>query len=283
MTNPLRYDPQPIAKVETSWHAPWMLIGCSQQGPAHYQHGALNADSYKLGRHGTRAWLILADGVGSKPLAYHGSRLATAAAEQHFAETAADPLTITTVRDAFAAAHAAVAAAAKDQGREAGEYATTLTAAIIDGDKLVGGAIGDSGIATYSLHGEDAKAGILHGFCSSTQSEEAHKTFVITDPRWEMNAAFNETVTAHVKALVLATDGADNFYLRQPPMQRDAVFMPEIINEFDAGIAALSTRNFFTFFSNFLQQHEPDNHDDRTLLIAYRVPEAHTPPTAKPG
>jgi hypothetical protein len=282
MTEPLRYDPQPIAKVETAWHAPWMLIGCSQQGPAHYHHGALNADSYKLGRRRARAWLIVADGVGSMPLAYHGSRLATAAAEQHFAMTAPDPLTLNTVRDAFAAAHDAIVLAAKEERREPAEFATTLVAAVLEGDMLVGGAIGDSGIATYSLHGDDGEEAILHGFCSATQSEEPNKTYVITDPRWEQNATFNETVTASLKAVVLATDGADNFYLRQRPRQREPVFMPDIIHEFDAGIAALSARNFFTFFANFLQQHEPDNFDDRTLLVAYRVPEAHSPPPPKP-
>lgn len=282
MTEPLRYDPQPIAKVETAWHAPWMLIGCSQQGPAHYHHGALNADSYKLGQHGARAWLVLADGVGSKPLAYHGSRLATAVVEKHLALTAKDPLTVTTLRDAFAAAHEAINAAAKEDRREAAEFATTLAAAVIEGDVLVGGAIGDSGIATYSVHGDNDDEGILFGFCSATQSEEAHKTFVITDPRWENHATFNETVTPNVKAIVLATDGADNFYLDQPPMERQPVFKPEILNAFDAGIAALSTRNFFAFFSNFLQQYEPDNHDDRTLLVAYRVPQKHTPPAPKP-
>jgi hypothetical protein len=258
-----------------------MLIGCSQQGPAHYHQGALNADSYKLGRQRARAWLILADGVGSRPLAYHGSRLATAMVEHHLAATARDALSMNVLRDAFAAAHTAINEAAAMAGHTAGDYATTLTAAVIEGDTLIGGTIGDSGIAAYSVHGDSGEEGILFPFCSATQSEEAHKTYVITDPSWEKHTTFNETGTPHIKAVVLATDGADNFYLDQPPGQPQPVFKPEILNAFDAGLAALSTRNFFAFFSNFLQHYEPDNHDDRTLLVAYRVPEEFTPPAPR--
>lgn len=282
MTHPFRYDPQPIAKVETSWHAPWMLIGCSQQGPAHFHKGVLNADSYKLGSIGSRAWLIIADGVGSQPLAYEGSRLATAVVEAYLADTSHLPLTEELMKEAFAAAHRAIATAAEARELKPTQYATTLSAVALDGDVIAGASIGDTGIALYSLHGEGDTEGHMIPFCSATQSEEPHRTFVITDPRWNDHTTFNETIATHVKAVVLATDGADNFYLDQPPGEPQPVWKPEILHAFDRGLAALSARNFFAFFSNFLQQYEPDNHDDRTLLVAYRVPQEHTPPPPRP-
>lgn len=282
MSEPLRYDPQPIAKVETSWHPPWMLIGCSQQGPSHYHRGQKNADSYKVGRLGSRAWLIIADGVGSEALSYRGSRLATAVVEQHLARTVSRALSAELLKDAFGAAHDAINAATKDANLDPARYATTLAAVVLDGPLIVGGAIGDTGIALYSLHGENNEEGLLTAFCSATQSEEPHRTFVITNPRWDEAASFNETISAHVKAIVLATDGADNFYLDQPPEQCEPTWKPEVLNAFDKGVEVLSTRNFFTFFSNFLQQYEPDNHDDRTLLVAYRVPQEHAPPPPRP-
>ncbi len=282
MTDPLRYDPQPIAKVETAWHSPWMLIGCSQQGPSHFHKGVLNADSYKLGSLDSRAWLIIADGVGSQPLAFEGSRLATAVVEAHLADTTRVPLTMDLINDAFAKAHRAITAAAEARGLKPTQYATTLSAVALEGDRITGGSIGDTGIALYSLHGEGDCEGHMIPFCSATQSEEPHKTFVITDPKWRDHATFNETVAAHVKAVVLATDGADNFYLDQPPEEPQPVWKPEILHAFDRGIEALSARNFFAFFSNFLQQYEPDNHDDRTLLVAYRVPQSHIPPAPRP-
>lgn len=282
MSAPPRYEPQPIAKVETAWHAPWMLVGCSQQGPMHFRNGALNADSYKLGHHGGRAWLVIADGVGSMPLAYHGSRAATAAVEQHLAATTGEALTTATMRNAFAAAHAAIKVSAQEQNLHPNRYATTLSAVALEGDTLVGGSIGDSGIVTCSRHGDGAET-LMAPFCSSAQSEEQRKTHVISDPGWEPFATFNETVTQFHIAVVLATDGADNFFLKPSDKRPGQEFRSDIVDGFDAGIAVLGARTFFTYFAAFLQQYEPDNHDDRTILVAYRVPQDHAPPAAKPG
>lgn len=282
MTDPLRYDPQPIAKVETAWHPPWMLIGCSQQGPAHFHKGVLNADSYRLGCLNSRAWLIIADGVGSQPLAFEGSRLATSVVEKYLADTVETPLSIHLINGAFDAAHRALNEATAAKGLKPAQYATTLSAVVLEDDSIVGGSIGDTGIALYSLHGEDDDEGYITPFCSSNQSEEAHRTYVITDPRWAEHASFNETIAQHVKAVVLATDGADNFFIAPGVIDEGPDWNSQILEVFDTGIEKLSTRNFFSFFSNFLQMHGPDNHDDRTLLIAYRVPQEHAPPAPRP-
>jgi hypothetical protein len=257
-----------------------MLIGCSQQGLAHYQSGAANADSYRLGSVGGRAWLVVADGLGSRPLSFNGSRIATSAVERHLAGNP-EPATPALMRNAFAAAHAEIASAAKAEGHEPGDYATTLTALLLEGDTAVSGAIGDSSIAAYSVHDDNGEDDILFSLCSSDQSEENHRTHVITAPGWEAHAAFNTTISTHLTAIVLTTDGADNFYLRYSPDDEGPVFSPHILRHFAKGLAKLSAPNFFAFFSNFLQQYKADNHDDRTILIAYRVPREYAPPAAQ--
>jgi Protein phosphatase 2C len=166
------------------------------------------------------------------------------------------------------------------------DYATTLSAALLKGDTIVGASLGDSSITAYTVvEGDDRPEFSLIPFCSAPQPENKPKnyTYAITHPEWQSFTAFNITEAPYVKALVLATDGAESFYLDGSYTDDERPFKPEIIAAFDTAVEKLSARGFFLFFSNFLHGYDPDNYDDRTLCIAYRAPEVLAPPTQKPG
>lgn len=285
MSEAIRLDLQPMVRIETAWAHPWVIAGCSQQGDRHFANGVPNADSYKIGGNQHAAWLIIGDGVGSRPLGYRGSRIATAAIEHRLHNVVREgPVTVAVMKDAFAAAHEAIQDTAKTEGLRPEDFATTLTAALLKGDTILTASLGDSSVTAYTMvEGDDGPEFSLIPFCSAPQPENKPKnyTYAITHPDWRSFTSFNSTDAPYVKALVLATDGAESFYLDGDYKDDERAFKPEIIAAFDTAVEKLSARGFYLFFSNFLHGYDPDNFDDRTLCIAYRAPEALAPPAPK--
>ncbi len=91
-----------------------------------------------------RAIAAVADGLGSCPLSEHGSRAAADAAVAFLA--AAPAWDRDTLVAAFAAARAAVAGKAAELGATPHDLATTLQVAVLDGDRVLAGMVGDGAV-----------------------------------------------------------------------------------------------------------------------------------------
>jgi hypothetical protein len=277
------FDLPVLARIDTAWRDPWIISVLAQQGLRHYDEGTPIEDAHCVGGLSGHTWLILGDGVGSKPMSRHGARLATRAVEAHLAaslENGSKP-TSTLMRDAFAAAHDALSEAAKSTKHDITDYATTLAAILISGDTLIAGNIGDSAVLAYTTHDkDDTPTPRLTGFASSDQPAAA-ATFAITHSEWRKHVTVRDSQSPHIKGIVLATDGANGFFIDDSPNKKSA-FDTMFIDAFDNAITQLTPRRFCNFFATYLYQNEAENHDDRTLLVAYKLSPKLQPPHARP-
>lgn len=276
---PTRYDLPPLARIETNWCPPWLIARLAQHGPWHYSNGDPMDDSHIIGGTSGAFWMVAADGVGSQPRSRFGARAACLAVETHLA-IALDNGQLPSRRllvDAFAAAHSAIHALATHEGHPPQTYATTLAAALIKGDAVIGAVVGDSSIAVGTDH-EDQHGKPhyqLTPFCSAAQPG-GRGTFAIADPNWPSYIASNECSTPHIKTILIATDGANTFFLDGPDFREE---WPAAI---DTQLRQLTPLSFVNFLAHFIRHQPPENNDDRTLLIACRPPADIAPPAPKP-
>lgn len=272
----------PMLRFESGWCAPWMLTALTQQGLNHYNQGVPNMDACKVGSVGRVAWLTVADGVGSKPMSYKGSNLAVDAVYAHFRTALAngDSPSPKMLQDAFTHAHAELDKATRQLKIPITDYATTLATAIIADDVVYTASIGDSSIVALSAPFAEG-AGELIPLCSAPQPKQKGATLSIVNPNWLTFTAFNETKAGNIKAVLLASDGGEDFFASTPPSGETA-FEAQFLNAFDHALKVLTPRAFSNFFSEYIARNEANNNDDRTILIAYRVPAELAPPAPVP-
>lgn len=274
---PIRHDLAPLARLETNWVDPWLIARIAQHGPWHFGNGAPMDDSHIIGGSAGAFWMAAADGVGSQPSSRHGSSAACVALDAHLGaalQAGAIP-SRTLMLEAFHAAHTAITARAQSDNKPAHEYSTTLAAVLIKQNTVIAAAVGDSGIAVGSMHEDETHKPTfaLTPFCSAPQPNSA--TYTIADPNWLHYVASNETHAPHITTVIVATDGANNFFLHGPAFKKD---WPEAL---EGRVRELGTLTFINAFAHFIHHQPPENHDDRTLLVAYRPPSDLAPPTAK--
>lgn len=274
---PIRYDLPPLARLETNWVPPWLIGRIAQHGPWHFENGAPMDDSHIIGGTSEAFWMAAADGVGSQPLSRLGSSAACLALDSYLGlklSSGSEP-SRSLLLEAFDVAHNAIHARAAADGQPAFEYSTTLAAVLIKDSTIIAAAVGDSGIAIGTNHENDH--GIeqfrLTPFCSAPQPGRA--TFTIADPNWLNYVASNETRSPHIKSVILATDGANSFFLEGNSFKAD---WPEAL---EGRVRELGPLTFVNTFAHFIQHQPPENHDDRTLLVAYRPPQDIAPPAAQ--
>lgn len=276
---PVRYDLAPLARLETNWCPPWLIARVAQHGPWHYGNGAPMDDSHIIGGTAGAFWMAAADGVGSQEKSRHGSRAACLALDA-FLGGALSQGALPSRRllvEAFDAAHAAIRNLAESEGDPAHLYSTTLAAVLIKGNTIAAAAVGDSGIAVGTEH-EDEKGTpqfALTPFCSAPQPGNA--TYTIADPNWPTYIATCETHAPHITTVIVATDGANNFYLSPA----GSGFQPDWPAALEGRVRELGPLTYVNVFAHFIQHQPPENHDDRTLLVAYRPPAELAPPPPK--
>lgn len=279
---PVRYDLAPLARLETNWVPPWLIARVAQHGPWHYGNGAPMDDSHIIGGIAGAFWMVAADGVGSQPKSRHGSRTACLAVDAYLGRTLADGAEPSRrlLVEAFHAAHAAIHLMAGANSDPAHLYATTLAAVLVRGSTIIAAAVGDSGIAVGTQH-DDAKgapAFALTPFCSAPQPGRA--TYTIADPNWPRYVASNESHAPHITTIIIATDGANNFFLT--PKASGNAFHTDWPGALEGRLKELGPLTYVNFFAHFIQYQPPENADDRTLIVAYRPPTNLAPPAAQP-
>ena len=274
---PVRHDLAPLARLETNWVAPWLIARVAQHGPWHYENGAPMDDSHVIGGTSETFWMAAADGVGSQPRSRHGSSAACLALDTFLGAAlkgGAYP-TRKLLLEAFSAAHLSIQDLAARDDKPLYEYSTTLAAVIIKRDTIIAAAVGDSGIAVGTNHenGEESNTYALTPFCSAPQPGRA--TYTIADPNWLNYVASSESNSPHISTVIIATDGANSFFLNGNTFKTD---WPEAL---ESRVRELGPLTFINTFAHFIQHQPPENHDDRTLLVAYRPPVALAPPAAQ--
>lgn len=281
---PTRYDLPPLARLESNWHPPWLISRLVQHGPMHLQQGEPPDDSHVIGAAGEAFWMVAADGVGSEPNSRHGARIACAALDTLFGKRLSSGALPSRelMKEGFAAAHAAIHQAS---GKDYNAYATTLSAVIIRGDTIVGGSIGDSGIAIGTQH-EDGEATrlVLSPFCSAPQGNRKGGTYTIVRPDWEAVFASHESHSPHPSMVIVATDGAERFFIKSKGWNQQDAFDPSWPAHLEGRLAALGHIHFIHTFAQFSYEvlDPTEVYDDRTLLVAFRPPAHLAPPAPKP-
>jgi len=135
-----------------------------------------------------RAVIAVADGAGSAPRAAEGSRHAVAAAIDAIGRGAS-------IEEAFAAA-------ARSLGDDApAERATTLLVAVIGGDALAVGQVGDGHIIVRRLDGSYDVVGPV------VEREYLNETSFLSSPNWRDSLFTASIDAADIDAIAVMTDG----------------------------------------------------------------------------
>ena len=267
-----RFDLQPLTRIETAWQKPWFLSAASQIGEKHLIRKMPNQDAYRMGSIQGAAWMIIADGVSQAEYSHQGARLATSVVERFFADalskTQRQP-SLDLVKEAFGHAHQQIFKVCEGRGISPKDFACTLVVSLLDGDAIYSGAIGDSSIAAYAApdrrEGTRAK---LVPFCDAPQSRNG--TFIIHRRDWEKLSTFSKSRSPHIKAVLMCTDGAENFFTRFEDGQD--VFMDDHIARYETIFRQAGPHKLACWLSDYLYLQPSQGSDDRTLLIAYRLP-----------
>ena len=281
--SPARYDLPPLARLETNWSPPWLIARVAQHGPMHYMSGEPMDDCHVVGGTSGCVWIAAADGVGSMVNSRHGARAACLAVDAFLgAKLAAG---VAPSREllalAFQQAHIAIQNLARSKAHPPRSYSTTLALALLTDQTIIAAVVGDSGIAVATEH-EDENGNpsySLTPFCSAPQA--GNGTYTIADPNWVSYIATSQSTSPHITTVVVATDGANNYFLAPQGFAGHA-FKPDWPTAIQAHLRELRPLTFVNTFASFIQRQPPENQDDRTLVVAYRPPEDLAPPTQKP-
>lgn len=169
-------------------------------GPTHIDRGICCQDAHACAMVNDELVVAaVADGLGSESHSEIGSSVAAVTAVELCRERLTDVSDVegclATMREAFAAANDAVAQAANDMGEPLDQFDTTLCLAIFDGDRLLWGNAGDSGMVAALRTGE------YEAITRQQRDDEGRVYPLCFDARWEFGARDG------VASLALCTDG----------------------------------------------------------------------------
>lgn len=278
-----RYDPQPMQKIQTLWRPPWYVFLAAQQGPNHFAFGEIMEDSHAVGAVDDVTWMIVADGVGAASRSHDASRLACQAADSFLGARLSEDraLSLGLIREAMAAAHDAVAALAAKTGREHHDYQTTLIIALLHGDTVMAGSIGDSSIAISTRHDIDGgkPTTLFTPFCTAPPHwKDGNYSRTLMDADWQDQLAFNALSDPTLHGVWLATDGGRFFVEPTSPDGPEHVFDDTWPNLIESALENLTPLKMAMLFAQFMDEVSPEKKDDRTIIIAYRPTEEHAAP-----
>lgn len=177
------------------------VYGASVVGPWHVKSGVpcQDAHAFWVSGDGCLAAAAASDGLGSERFSDIGSKTASEAAvaycRDHATAGASPKETLKVLRGAYAAAYDAVCDKADEMGESAGEFDETLALALLDGDRLFWGHVGDSGIVAGMADG-------TYRLVTSMQRDDEGRVFPLCfDDHWQFG------VLEGVSTVLLCTDG----------------------------------------------------------------------------
>lgn len=177
----------------------WRAVAASCVGRGHVARDAPCDDAHVLAPRDDGLVVAVADGAGSARLGGRGASLAVTTAADLLAQ-ATDP-DQATVAVALGRARAVLEDAARAEGFPLGDLATTLHVAVLAGDRLLTGQVGDG--AVVSAAGD----GALVALDTGERGEYLNETVFLTSGAWADEVRFGVHDLALVDAVAVLTDG----------------------------------------------------------------------------
>lgn len=289
------FKPQRLMAIESFSAAPWLVSAGIQQGPHHYDNAVPLQDAYDYGARGGNIWLIAADGISEATLSHHGSAAAVRAVRLFLGEALANNRkpSSSLLIDAFGHAHEATRKAARELKVDIRELSTTLCCVLLTPTDVYAASVGDSSIMAWcETQGPGAPVRRLVPLCSAVRAAPP-ATDSITEGQWRQLVVVNDKPVDDIIACVITTDGGENIF----KMDGRADFMPTHLQWMVDNLEGLENAQslsgsgvrrggapllFGNLIASFFFNIPPVNDDDRTILLAFRAPPQHAPPTAQP-
>ncbi len=262
-----------IARLETHWHAPWLVGAMTHQGAWHYTEGMPNQDAFAIGKAGRATWLALSDGVSQKPLSHVGSALATRWVGDYLADKlATTPPSQRMLTMAVEAVRKRLGAHAGVQGKPINDYACTLLVAVLTEKSITVAKIGDGSVFAV----ESYRDGV--GLASLVDSPHVGEGVVdLTHQAWKSHLRVRhlaDRTAPPIHTVALSTDGANPYFFKTVHVgdeeERRGALNPELVGpQLARQLEARTPRNFIGYLASlmFLKPHV-DEADDKTLLVA---------------
>jgi hypothetical protein len=254
----------------------WNVAAASVRGTSHAAHGQPCQDANAWAVAGGLLLAAVADGAGTAPLAEHGATAAVAAAVQSLrgsvdsGQVSDAASACRAIRDAFAAALAAVEAEAAARDADLRNLATTLGVVVAAPEWITAAQVGDAAVVV------DDGSGALRTVGGVAGSEYLNETVFLTSPGVldELAPAVREGTHRH---LALMSDGLQMLALRIPGREPHLPFFEPLFRFVDAQPdAAAAGERLAAFLAGPRVAARAD--DDLTLILTALNPsESETP------
>ncbi|UQU62692.1 protein phosphatase 2C domain-containing protein [Couchioplanes caeruleus] len=243
----------------------WRAIGASVPGTSHTSAGRGCDDSSGWLHGAGTVCLIAADGAGSRPLSAYGSRIAVdtvlefGAALRDGEATMDDPGAWLT--DVFTEVHRRIETVANGSDHDPYDYATTLAVAVLAGEVLAIGQVGDT-IAVVGGPGGYRTVG------PAEQHEYANETEFVTREDFAAHLRLDTVEAEGIDEIFLSTDGLR--YKILDDLRESVPYEP-----FFADLAAYARSAGATpdAVARFLEAVDDQTGDDLTVVAAVRMQE----------
>lgn len=245
----------------------WRVIGASVEGSDHRQAGRCCDDACGWRQAGELLLLAVADGAGSARQGGEGARLAVEAALGALRDGLLEisPDWTLALHRALRTARVVLEAEAYYRGQPLREFATTLLLAVADGERLGAIQLGDGAIVAR-------RGGRWQRLTRPNEGEYANETVFLTVLEPQRYASSFLGCGGDLEALVLLTDGLENLALSLREGEPHTPFF-EALHRFarrEEEVGALEAALRRELAS---ERIEARTDDDKTLLIALRLPE----------
>jgi len=247
----------------------WVVVGASVQGTRHIQIPLPCQDAYACEAIDDSIFIAaVADGLGTAVHAQAGSRLAAGRAVACAREWLAQALPgdeagwLVLARSCFLAARLRLETEARANQTTLRDYSTTLVLAILAGDWLVIGHIGDGAVVACLEDGE------LVLVSEPKNDEYVNVTYPLTMPDM-MDVAEFKACETKVKALALMTDGMQSVSIRTADKSPHAPFFEPLFRQLP-GVKDMpkASQNLAEFMASAAISKHTD--DDKTLVLIGR-------------
>ena len=242
----------------------WSVAAASATGQSHLRAAVPCQDRFAWSWSGREALTVaVADGAGSAPRADLGAQAAVHAVTslaQRLGQRPQPPVALapSLFTGLFLGARTAVRCLARSMRRPLGDFATTLSVAVLWRDRLLLGQIGD-GLVTARLTTGQVIAPI-----PPARGEYANETYLLTDDAWSAQLTFACLPVAAVGGIALSTDGLRLVATSDPVS--GAPHQPFYDDMFDAVAGGADSHNL----RSFLEEVDDRTGDDKCLAVVAR-------------
>lgn len=248
----------------------WQSIGASARGTSHVRVNLPCQDAHDVRiLSDERLLAAVADGLGSAAHSEEGAKMAIQAALDSLAQNLSDPSTSTSegwneiLKNAFSAAMQKLQETSAETGIPLREYGTTLMVAVVQGDWLAVGHLGDGAVVAVLSNGE------MKTISAPQRGEYANEVLPLTG-QGALDAVRFSTHQSEIEALALLTDGLQNLCIQA---QTGEPYTPFFAPFFDAIKKPVDVEDTSKKLGEFLDSERvcSKTDDDKTLVVLGKI------------